>query len=201
MRAGPPPRHHRGVTLEERVKERLAAGDDRGAATIVIRELGPMVLSYLRPMLKDEDDVADAFSQWAERVWKGLPGFEGRSSLKTWCIRLACNVALNMKDGAHARRVRRFATGEASALADSIRTTSAVRVERHRQELVELRKELTPEEQTLLFLRADQGLSWDEISEAFSETGESASADTLSKRYERLKTRLAKLARERGLVR
>ncbi|MFO0584241.1 MAG: sigma-70 family RNA polymerase sigma factor [Anaeromyxobacter sp.] len=189
------------MTLEERVKERLAAGDDRGAATIVIRELGPMVLSYLRPMLKDEDDVADAFSQWAERVWKGLPGFEGRSSLKTWCIRLACNVALNMKDGAHARRVRRFATGEASALADSIRTTSAVRVERHRQELVELRKELTPEEQTLLFLRADQGLSWDEISEAFSETGESASADTLSKRYERLKTRLAKLARERGLVR
>ncbi|MFT3917526.1 MAG: sigma-70 family RNA polymerase sigma factor [Anaeromyxobacteraceae bacterium] len=189
------------MTLDEQVKERLAAGDDREAATAVIQQLGPVVLSYLRPMLKDEDDVADAFSEWAERVWKGLPGFEWRSSLKTWCIRLACNVALNMKDGAHRRRVRRFASGEASALAESIRTTSAVRVERHRADLLELRKELTPEEQTLLFLRADQGLSWDEISEVLSGTGEPVSADTLAKRYERLKARLAKLARERGLVR
>ncbi|MFT3917522.1 MAG: sigma factor [Anaeromyxobacteraceae bacterium] len=127
----------------------LASGDARGAATAVIEALGPTVLSYLRPVLRDEDDVKDAFSIWAENVWKGLPGFEGRSSLKTWCLRLACNVVLNLKNQAHARKVRRFETGEASRLAESLRTASAVKVERRRQRVLELRKLLTPDEQTL----------------------------------------------------
>jgi len=188
------------VKLEDHARALLAAGDGKAAATAVIEALGPTILGYLRPVLRDEDDVADAFSLWAENVWKGLPAFEGRSSLKTWCVRLACNVALNQKNQAHVRRVRRFDPGEASALADSLRTASAVRIERRRQGILGLRKELTPEEQTLLFLRADQELSWDEASEILSEAGPPVSAVTLAKRFERLKERLGKLARERGLI-
>lgn len=188
------------VKLEDHARALLAAGDGKAAATAVIEALGPTILGYLRPVLRDEDDVADAFSLWAENVWKGLPAFEGRSSLKTWCVRLACNVALNLKNLAHVRRVRRFDAGEASRLADSIRTASAVRLERQRRGILELRRELTPDEQTLLFLRADQELSWDEVSEILSEAGPPVSAVTLAKRFERLKERLGKLARERGLI-
>lgn len=188
------------MPLLPRIQALLASGDARGAATAVIEALGPTVLSYLRPVLRDEDDVKDAFSIWAENVWKGLPGFEGRSSLKTWCLRLACNVALNQKNLAHARKVRRFETGEASRLAESLRTASAIKVEQRRQRVLELRKLLTPDEQTLLFLRADQELSWEEIAEVLEEAGTPVTAVTLAKRYERLKERLSKLAREQGLL-
>jgi RNA polymerase sigma-70 factor (ECF subfamily) len=188
------------VSLEERARELLAKGDVRGAATAVIQELGPVVLSYLRPALRDDDEVADAFARWAENVWKGLPSFEWRSTLKTWAIRLACNVALNERDRAHWRRERRFLTGEASALANSVRTTSAVRVERQRRVVLELRKGLSPEQQTLLFLRVDQELPWEDIAEILSAAGKRVDANTVSKRFERLKTRLRQLAREKGLL-
>jgi RNA polymerase sigma-70 factor (ECF subfamily) len=66
--------------------------------------------------------------------------------------------------------------------------------------LLELRKNLTAEQQTLLFLRVDQELSWDEIAEILSEAGKRVDADTACKRFERLKAQLAKLAREKKLV-
>lgn len=186
------------MQVEERVRELVARGDLGGAATEAIRAHGPVVLSYLRPMLRDEDEVADAFSRWAENVWKGLASFEGRSSIRTWCLRLACNVALNLRDRAHRRRERRLFTGEASAVADQVRTKSVVRVERQRQRLLALRAQLTPEEQTLLFLRVDQELSWEEIARILSEGGAKVSADTTGKRFERLKARLQGLVRGHG---
>lgn len=185
------------MTDEQRVLELRAAGDADGAATLAIRTLGPLVLRYLRPMLKDEDDVADCFSLWAERVWRGLPGFEGRSALRTWAVRLACNAALNYRDQAYRRRERRLATGEASAVADDVRTRSFQVVERQRQELLRLREQLTPEEQTLLFLRIDQKLSWEEIAEAFAASGKPLTAEAATKRFERLKERLRVAAGKR----
>ena len=76
-------------------------------------------------------------------------------------------------------------------------------LERDRQadRLEELRRELSTEEQNLLVLRLDQQLSWDEIAAIVSSAAEPASAAVLRKRFERLKERLARLARERGLVR
>jgi RNA polymerase sigma-70 factor (ECF subfamily) len=187
--------------LDEDVRGLLARGEGNEAATRVIRAYTHEVESYLRAMLRDPDDVADAHAQWAENVWRGLPRFEWRSSLRTWSLRLACNVALNMRNEAYARRVRRFDTGEASALAASLRTSSGRSLDRKREALQELRKELTPEEQTLIYLKTDLELSWDEAAEVVAEEeGHLVSADTLAKRFERLKARLAVLARKKGLI-
>ena len=193
-------RYHPRVDPDDRVLALLAAGDTSGAATAVIQAFTPVVLSYLRPVLRDEEDVKDALSIWAENVWRGLPGFERRSSLKTWCVRLACNVGLNFRDQAHVRRVRRFDPGEASALAEDFRTATALRIERQRRGILALREELTPEEQTLLFLRADQELPWAPVAAIPGEGGTAVPPNTLAKRFERLKERLGQLARERGLL-
>jgi len=182
------------------VKELLATGDVGAASTEAIQALGPTVLGYLRPALHDEDDVADAFAQWAENMWKGLPAFEWRSSLSTWAIRIACNVTLNLRDRPQARRERRFHPGEASAVAEAVRTTTAARVERQRRALDELRKELTVEQQTLLFLRLEQELSWDEIADVLSTAGVRLDANTACKRFERVKSQLERLAREKKLL-
>lgn len=193
-------RYDARMVIDEAIKERVAQGDHRGAATEVLRAFGPKILGYLQAVLRDEADAADAFSVFAEHLWRGLPGWRGQSSLKTWAFKLAWNAALNLKDEAWRRRGRRFRTGEASRLADEIRTKTGVRVERQRQALDALRAELTEEEQTLLVLRIDQQLSWDEIAEVMGDAASPLDAVALRKRYERLKEKLTRLARERGLV-
>jgi RNA polymerase sigma-70 factor (ECF subfamily) len=188
------------VTVDEAVKALLAREELRGAATEALRAYGPKILGYLQAVLKDEADAADAFSIFAEHLWRGLPTWRGQSSLKTWAFKLAWNAALNLKDEAWRRRGRRFHTGEASRLAEEIRTRTGVRVERQKQALDALRAELTAEEQTLLVLRIDQQLAWEEIAEVMGDGEAPPDAAALRKRFERLKEKLTKLAKERGLV-
>jgi len=177
--------------VDERVRALLDAGAHADAATEAIRTLAPAVLRYLRSLLRGEADANDAFSYWAESVWSGLPGFRGDASLRTWALRLAYRAALAVQDHAWRRRVRPFTTGEASRLAATLRTASAVRVERQRRRLDAVIAKLTAEQQTLLSLRVDQGLSWEEIAHVLSEDTRRADPKTLAKRYERLKARLA----------
>ena len=192
---GPP------ADLDARVRGLLAGGDAPAAATLAIQELGPPVLRYLRSLLRDEDDASDAFSVFAENVWRGVSGWRGEGSLRAWCFRLAWNAATNMRNEAWRRKGRRFFTGEASALAEEIRTRSHVRVERQRQALDRLRETLDVEDASLLALRIDQQLSWAEIAEiASTRDGERVEAAALMKRFERLKVRLARLARDEGLI-
>ena len=71
---------------------------------------------------------------------------------------------------------------------------------RQRQEVQALlREELTLEEQTLLQLRVDQGLSWVAIAAVLAGEGEQLDPGTLAKRYERLKVRLGKRLRRAHL--
>jgi len=189
-----------GEELERLVRERLATEGPDAAATALIEGLGPAILRYLRSMLRVEEDAADAFSQWSENVWTGLPAFRGEASLKTWGYRLAWNVAQNLRNQAWHRRGQRLATGQASALAMSIQTRSVVVVERQRQALEELRASLSAEDRSLLVLRLDQQLSWNEVAEVLAAEGKRIEPATLMKRYERVKTRLGELARARGLI-
>jgi RNA polymerase sigma-70 factor (ECF subfamily) len=188
------------ATIDGVVCQLLARGDQKGAATEALCAYGPRILGYLQAILRDEDDSADAFSVFAEHLWRGLPGWRGQSSLKTWAYKLAWNAALNLKDEAWRRKGRPFHTGEASRLADEIRTRTGLRQERQRHALDALRAELSQEEQTLLMLRIDQRLSWSEIGEVMAGEGARPDDATLRKRYERLKEKLARLARARGMV-
>jgi RNA polymerase sigma-70 factor (ECF subfamily) len=188
------------MELERIVRERLSAGDANGAATAAIEALGPGVLRYLRSMLRDEADAGDTFGEWSENLWAGLPSWRGEASLKTWAYRLAWNAAQNLRDQAWRRRGQPLTSGRAAALAESIRTRSAEVRERQRSKLDELRALLTDEERSLLALRVDQELEWNEVAEIMAAAGEPIPRNTLMKRFERVKARLAKLAREHGLI-
>lgn len=167
---------------------------------MAIRGLGPEVLRYLRSTLRDEADAADAYSHWAEGLWRGLGLFRFECSLRIWSLRLATNAAVNVRNAAWRRRVRRFRTGEASAIAAEIRGSSLFRVEREARWLETLRRSLSVQDQALLTLRVHQGLSWQEIAEVLSRGGQGVSAATACKRFERLKERLTLKAREQGLI-
>ncbi len=186
------------AAAERKVRALLDAGDARAAATEAMRAFGPKILGYLRSILRDEGDAGDAFSVWAEHLWRGIGSFRGDASFRTWAFKVAYNAALNVRNEAWRRLGRPFETGEASRLADEIRTRTAAREERQRTKLDAIREKLTPEEQTLLTLRIDQQLSWDEIGDVFSASNGGARVDaaTLRKRFQRLKDRLAEMLRE-----
>ncbi len=181
---------------EKRIRALLAAGDERGGATEAMRAFGPKILGYLRSILRDEGDAGDAFSVWAEHLWRGIGSFRGDASFRTWAFKVAYNAALNVRTEAWRRLGRPFETGEASRLADEIRTRTAVREERQRTKLDAIREKLTAEEQTLLTLRIDQQLSWEEIGDVFSANAERVDPAALRKRFQRLKDRLAEMLRE-----
>lgn len=170
------------------------------AATLVIRRLGPGVLERLRFALPGEAEAGDAFARWATNVWQGLADFEWRSSLRTWAHRVARNVALDLRAEAWRRRERPFLTGEASRLADEVRRSTLERDERRRRALDQICEALSPDERTLLELRVTQRLCWAEIAASLSDGGEPVDAAAARKRFERLKRRLARRARELGLT-
>lgn len=180
----------------------LSEGNARQAATEVIRAYGPAVLRYLRALLRDEAMADDAFSLFSEWAWSAIGRFRGDSPIRAWAFGIAWNAAQRVRGEAWQKRRERLPTSEASKVAQDVRTStaSARKRERRADELEELRKELAPDEQNLLVLRLEETLSWTEIAAILSSAGQSVGAPALRKRFERLKDRLGKLARRRGLL-
>ncbi|HET9595403.1 MAG TPA: sigma-70 family RNA polymerase sigma factor [Anaeromyxobacteraceae bacterium] len=188
------------MSLDLRVKELLAEGRHGDAAGEAIRTLGPEVLSYLASVLRNDADAAEVFSQFAEDLWKGLSGFRGEATLRGWAYRIAWHACVRFTRDPYRRRGRRLDTSEASRLADEVRSTLLGDAWR-RDRMAQLRDALTPEEQTLLILRVDRALSWRDVADVLAGEGQApASEAALRKRFERLKEKLGKAAREEGLI-
>jgi RNA polymerase sigma-70 factor (ECF subfamily) len=189
------------MSLDRQVAELRQRGDLDAAATVAIRSLGPEILGYLTALLHDSNDANEVFSQFAEDLWRGLPAFRGEASLRTWAYRLARHAALRHRRDPFRRRGERFETTQASAVAGSIIASTVIRHERRAQQLAKLRSRLAEDEQTLLILRVDRALSWGEVAEVLAEEdGTRPEEAALRKRFERLKDKLARAAREEGLI-
>jgi RNA polymerase sigma-70 factor (ECF subfamily) len=189
------------MTFEERLAAALDRRDQDAAATLVIEELGPQVLGYLRALLRDPEEAEDVFSAFAENVWKGLGTWRRDGSLRSWAYRVAWNAASRVHRDPYRRRKERLATTMASRLAMSMAAASRHSMERKATELDALRATLTQEEQSLLTLRLDRDLSWREVAEIMAEDGRPADEAALRQRFARLKEKLAKAVKARGLVR
>ncbi len=185
------------VSVDERVRSLLDAGDERAAVTVAIEALGPAIFTSLCT-LHDEDDAADVYQDWAEDLWAGLRGFRWHCTLRTWAYRLAWNASVRFRRVAWRRRRTRLRTSVASRIAASA-VGSGVR--RGRDERLDpLFAVLGPEDRMLLLLRLKAEMTWDEIATVLRRAGTVVSAPTLRKRFERLKDRLREIAQDKGLL-
>ena len=184
---------------EERIRAHLARGEHDEAATAILEGYGPALFGYLCSLL-DEDDAKDAFAIAAEDVWRGIGGFRGDATARAWAYRVAWHAAARFSRDAYRRRRERLPSSAASRLAASAISQSALLPGSRRDRLRKLRASLAADEQTLLVLRVDRELEWEEIAAVLAGDGEEIEAAALRKRYERLKDKLERLAREQGLL-
>ena len=184
------------TTFETRVRRLLLIGAPNAAASAVLDTLGPGVMRYLCTMLP-RDDAGDAFSEFQLTVWRGLPGFRWECPLRAWVYRLARHAAAHVASDGYRRRRLPLPLHLASSL--SAEPTATEERDRTAQ-LAALRRELAPEERALLALRVARALPWNEVAAILTSAGQSVSSAGLRKRFERLKVKLAGLARERGMV-
>ncbi len=76
---------------------------------------------YCYRMLGSAFEAEDAVQETLVRAWRGLAGFEGRSSLRSWLYRIATNVCVDMATS-NQRRARPMDLGPAGSADASIGT-------------------------------------------------------------------------------
>lgn len=70
---------------------------DEDAFGVIVDRYGPGMLRYAQRLVGgSETDAAEATQEAFISAWKGLPTFEGRSSLKTWLYRLVHRRAADL---------------------------------------------------------------------------------------------------------
>lgn len=199
--------------VEAELMSLLDAGQLGDATTLLMESYGPGILGMLAHTLNDEDEAKDIFSMWCEDVWKGLGGFEGRARVKTWSYRIARNALARYKRAPHQRRGRRLNTeGMPEREAELMRQRVHETTRRWRRTTTKdafrgIREQLSDEENMLLILHVDRGMSWAEVAEIMDEEVDMAdraavrqAANRLRQKFHRVKQKLRRLAEAEGLI-
>lgn len=203
--------------LEAEVKAACEAGDFERAATCVLEGYGDELLAFLAARLRSDADAEEAFSLFAEDLWRGLPNFAWRSAVRTWVYTLARNAANRHARSPHRRAGRNLTLSRhagLSALVDRVRSRTQVHMRTDVKSRVRaLRERLEPDDQMLLILRVDRAMAWRDLAhvmlgdaqaadatDAIDDDAITREAARLRKRFERIKTELKRMAQEEGLL-
>src|SRR5437762_13518868 len=92
-----------GRTMTTDLISRARAGDSDAFRALTEPHRRELTVHCYR-MLGSVQDAEDAVQEALLAAWRGLAGFEGRSSVRTWLFRVATNVCLRLSS----RRPRRM---------------------------------------------------------------------------------------------
>jgi RNA polymerase sigma-70 factor, ECF subfamily len=81
------------LLVEDFSLERLRLGDKAEFARLVERYSG-VIYRLASRMVENPQDAEDVLQETFIKAYRGLPNFDGRSSLSTWLYRIATNEAL-----------------------------------------------------------------------------------------------------------
>jgi RNA polymerase sigma-70 factor (ECF subfamily) len=199
------------------IRAKCEGGEVDAAATLLLEAHGREVMLFLVNRTDDQQLASDAFAQFAEDLWRGLPSFAQRGSLRSWVFTLAHHALMRLgrvrqRDGR--RHVHAFATSGAFELAQRMRTETLPYLRSDvREGVARLRARLSDEDQLLLELRVGRRFSWKDIARITLGGPEDVQhaqdvppaelereAARLRKRFELVKKQLRSWAEREGLV-
>jgi RNA polymerase sigma-70 factor (ECF subfamily) len=213
------PWYSRDVNLEARerlerdVRALCQRADYPSAVTMALRGYGPELLTFLHAVHPCETDATDAFADLSEILWRKLPGFAWESSLRTWCYGIARNISRVLRRNAGRRRRREAPVGDSALenVAERVRTETLAHLRTQtKTRLQSLRDALPEEDRTLLILRVDRALEWNDLARVLSGRGNGVAplgdadvkreAARLRKRFQLVKEKLRDMAKREGLA-
>ena len=143
--------------------------DDRPIQELLHRYQN-MVWRVCYSFMRNAQDAEDLTQEVFLRVYRSLPHFEGRSSLKTWIYRIALNTCKN--EIRHRSRRPQTAESDVQTLADVLPATTTTESEwqkiNTRRQLAVAFSRLRPEEYDILTLRDVEERPYTEIAEMLS---------------------------------
>ncbi|HEY2510899.1 MAG TPA: sigma-70 family RNA polymerase sigma factor [Polyangiaceae bacterium] len=197
--------------LEREVRGLCAQAKHDQAATVALRGYGPEVLGFLMAASGDEAAASELFSDASEALWRSLPTFAWKCSLRTWTYAIARNLLRHRaRDAMRAKKREGGGDSVVDQVAQAVRTETLafLRTER-KTRLQELRDALPEEERMLLVLRVDRQLAWKDLARVLGEgqggvqmSDEEAAKEAarLRKQFQLVKDRLRELAKKEGLL-
>lgn len=194
-----------GAASEAEIRSAHQRGDHHEAVRLGLELYQVEVYSFLCARLRSEADAHEVFSQLGEDIWRGIARFEWRASFRTWLYTLARNAAVRFEKS-QSRHNRQDPLSQVSdpLVVERSRTRPYQRTD-VKDRFAALRESLSPEEQSLLVLRIDRNLSWDEVARIMYD-GDDSDEDELKRhttnlrqRFRQLKLRLEEWARSEGL--
>jgi RNA polymerase sigma-70 factor, ECF subfamily len=203
-------RRDRQSAVEKAVHGAFRDGDFERAATDALNGFGGEIFGFLVDRLRSESDAAEVFSAFVEDLWRGLPAFQWRSSVRVWMYVLARNAAnRHVRSPAH-RPSRNLPLSQAPGLAEAalqVRTRTRMHLRSEvKSAVARLREALPADDQLMLSLRIDKGLSWLEIAQVLADERElgaqarARAAARLRQRFKTIKARLRRQAEAAGLL-
>ncbi len=170
------------------------------AETLLARH-GAEVFGFLTVLLKDPIAAREVYAQFCEDVWRGLPGFRGESSARTWVYVVARHAAIRFRQRQGREPVVPL---EESSEADRVawRKTVSGHGTTTRELLGRMRASLSADDQTLLTLRIDREMDWGDVARVFlgHTTPDAIDASAVAKKSAALRKRFERLKEELRLA-
>jgi RNA polymerase sigma factor (sigma-70 family) len=204
-----------GEDTEALAQQHWQSQDFAQAANIVFEAYGIELYSFLLTQFRGKPvDANDAFSEFSEDFWRGLPGFQWRCSIRAWCYKLARSAASRHRRSPNNRRERQIPLTEAEMvreLAERARTSTHLHMRTEVKDRVrQLREQLSQEDQDLLVFRIDRDLPWRDVVHAMIESDDPTQMPddeevrkleaALRQRFAEVKKRIRHLAETAGLI-
>jgi RNA polymerase sigma-70 factor (ECF subfamily) len=191
--------------IEAAVREAHGSGDLERAIQVGLSHYRAEIYSFLCARLRSEADAHDVFAQTSEDVWRGIAAFRWQCSFRTWLYTLARHAAVRFERSPANRAGLRQSLSRAPEAIDRERSRTRPYLRTDvKDRLSQLRETLTPDEQSLLVLRVDRGLCWEEVARVLCDDGEPDDASirrhavNLRQRFRQLTERIRERARAEG---
>lgn len=192
---------------EASIVAKLKAGNE-DAYTWLIAHYHQAIFNLVYRLLDDPSDAPDTTQEVFIKVFRGMPKFQGESSLKTWMYRIAIHEASNRRRWFFRHKVQELSIepaadereGSQPNLLDSLIDATESPFEtvargQVRARVEQVLQEIPERYRTAVVLRDIEGLSYEEIAE-MTETSLGTVKSRLVRGREALRQRLERYAHE-----
>lgn len=143
-----------------RIRNRTAGW--QSALSLLLHRYRGELLGYCHARLGNRHDAEDAIQETIIRAYRGLPGFKGDASFRTWIHSIAENQCRTLSVR-RARHVMADHLRELVQLHETMRNQSSGITKQAEQRVHQVLEDIAPPYRDVLFLRFYRDLSLDEI--------------------------------------